>query len=297
MATTPAIYADDVDSRIDAAPDGWQPYAVREEIAPRWWAERRVDPSNQSDYFLGLAGKGDEAVDGRWRRRVSVAPGKFYRFTAEYQAQNVETPSRSVLARVVWLDAKGKQVEQAEYPVSAAKISAEGWTSVSAIYRVPPGATQAQLELHLRWAANGTVKWRPATLAEVGPPEPRKVRLASVNHRPRQSKSPQDNLEKFAEQIERAADQKADIVCLPEGVTVVGLNKKYAEVAEPVPGPTTEFLGRHAARHKLYVVAGLYERDEKTIYNTSVLIGRDGAARWWASIARSACRARRSTAA
>jgi predicted amidohydrolase len=76
--------------------------------------------------------------------------------------------------------------------------------------------------------------------------------------------------------IGETAQQKADIVCLPEGITVVGTGKKYAEVAEPIPGPSTKFLGEQAARHRLYIVAGLYERAGKAIYNTSVLIGRDG---------------------
>ena len=31
-----------------------------------------------------------------------------------------------------------------------------------------------------------------------------------------------------------------DLILLPEGITVVGTGKKYAEVAEPIPGPTTQ---------------------------------------------------------
>ncbi|MEA2736315.1 MAG: hypothetical protein QOE14_2766, partial [Humisphaera sp.] len=40
--------------------------------------------------------------------------------------------------------------------------------------------------------------------------------------------------------------------------------------------PSTEFLGKLAAKHKTYIVAGLLERDGKAAYNTSVLIDRDG---------------------
>jgi len=47
-------------------------------------------------------------------------------------------------------------------------------------------------------------------------------------------------------------------------------------VAEPVPGPTTERLAELARRHNAYVAAGIYERDGPAIYNTAVLIGRDG---------------------
>jgi predicted amidohydrolase len=90
------------------------------------------------------------------------------------------------------------------------------------------------------------------------------------------SGTPQKNLELFAADIAELADKKADIICLPEGITVVGTGKVYADVVEPIPGPSTEFLGKVAAKHKVYVAAGLYERDGKVLYNTCVLIGRDG---------------------
>ena len=67
-----------------------------------------------------------------------------------------------------------------------------------------------------------------------------------------------------------------DVVCLPEGTTVCGTRLSYADVAEPVPGPSSQYLGRLAREHRLYVVAGIYERDGTAVYNTSVLIGRDG---------------------
>jgi len=48
------------------------------------------------------------------------------------------------------------------------------------------------------------------------------------------------------------------------------------ECAEPVPGPSTEYFGKLAQQHNLYIVAGLIERDGKTLYNTAALIGPDG---------------------
>lgn len=275
---TVCIALDSVGVQADetsSAPDGWRTYAARPEIAPRFWVEQPKDGSASRTYHLGLAGR-DEAIDGRWLRTGPVEAGKYHVFQAEYQARNVATPARSILARVLWLDAKGKQLGQAEYPFTSPHQTSDGWAIVTGTYQAPAQATQAQLELHLRWTAQGEVLWRNAGLKETAPPAPRKVRLASINHRPRGSKSPQDNLEQFAKLLDEAARQKADIVCLPEGITVVGTGKKYADVAEPIPGPSTKFLGEHAARHRLHVVAGLYERDGKAIYNTSVLIGRDG---------------------
>ena len=258
------------------APDGWQPFAARPELMPRAWVVRPAAAKHPAVYYLGLAGRGDETVDGRWRRDLPVAAGRYYLFTAQYRAQHVPTPSRSILARVLWFDAAGHLLGQPEYPVTNPNPEGDGWITVASTYRAPEQAARARLELHLRWAPHGEVLWRNAGLREASAPAPRKVRLAAVHHRPQGTHSPQENLEQFAMLIDQAGRQHADIVCLPEGISEVGTGKTYAEVAEPIPGPSTRFLGACAARHKLYLVAGLYERAGHAIYNTSVLIGRDG---------------------
>ena len=102
------------------------------------------------------------------------------------------------------------------------------------------------------------------------------MKLASINHRPRGTKFAQENLDQFAKLIDEAGAAKADIVCLPEGITVIGRGSDYLGAAEPVPGPTSEFLGKRAAANHLYIVAGVYERDGHAAYNTALLIGRDG---------------------
>jgi predicted amidohydrolase len=256
-----------------SAPEGWRTFAVRSEIAPHFWVE--PEPGNPQGYLLGIAGKGNDAADGRWIRTVPAPQGKFYSFIADYRPESVATPFRSVLARIVWLDAQGKQIEQPEYPFPS-EGAEEKWRSLRGTYESPPGAVQARIELHLRWAANGKVLWRPARLKEASPPSSRKVRLASINHRPQRSPSPERNLEAFLRQVDEAARLKVDIVCLPEGITVVGTGKKYADVAEEIPGPSTRRLGESAAKHRIYIVAGIYERDGNAIYNTSVLLSRQG---------------------
>jgi len=49
-----------------------------------------------------------------------------------------------------------------------------------------------------------------------------------------------------------------------------------AECAEPIPGPATEYFGRLASEHNLYIVAGLTERVGIAIYNTAALVGPEG---------------------
>jgi predicted amidohydrolase len=231
-------------------------------------------------------------VDGCWKKVVPVTGGGYYRFDARYQAKNVEVPRRSVVAEIHWRDAQGQPVPldepavsgylrgatpmaETEFPATRGE-DAEGWTEVSETYRAPSRAAQAIIELHLRWAKDGEVRWRGVSLTETAAPPPRKVRLAAVHFRPSGGKTPEDNRQMYEPLIAEAARQKADLVVLGETLTYPGLGKKYHEVAEPIPGPSTEYFGRLAKQHNLYIVPGLLERDGALVYNVAVLIGPDG---------------------
>jgi predicted amidohydrolase len=164
---------------------------------------------------------------------------------------------------------------ETEFP-AARDDAGSGWTGVSGTYRAPARAARAVVELHLRWARGGEVRWRGVSVTETAAPSPRTVRLATVHFRPSGRKTPEDNRRMYEPLIAEAAGRKADLVVLGETLTYPGLGKAYHEVAEPIPGPSTEYFGRLAKRHNLYIVPGLLERDGAVIYNVAVLIGPDG---------------------
>ena len=85
-----------------------------------------------------------------------------------------------------------------------------------------------------------------------------------------------DNCRMFESLIADAARQRADLVVLPETLTFYGLGKSFDEVAESLPGPSTDYFGELAKKHNLYIVAGLVERDRHWIYNVAVMLGPDG---------------------
>lgn len=252
-------------------PDGWKSYSPRPELAPRFWTEKAA-----GSWILGAAAQGHPAPDGRWIRRTSVQPAKFYRFQAEWQAENVDHPVRSVVVRIGWENAQTTRSAAPEYiPIFGEKTS-DGWHRAVGIVQAPDNTTQARLELHLRWTPEGVVRWRNIQFEESEPPKPKKVRLAVVHHRPHGGKTPQDNLRQFVPLLEEAARQKADIVCLGEVITYCGTGKQPAETAEPIPGPSLQFLAEQARKHRFYLVTSIFEQDGKLIYNTAVLLGRDG---------------------
>ena len=88
--------------------------------------------------------------------------------------------------------------------------------------------------------------------------------------------SSEQSVRQFVETVERAVPANADLILLTEGITVVGTNKRYADVAETIPGPTTRTLGDLARKRKAYIAAGIYEREGQVVYNTAVLMDRDG---------------------
>jgi len=63
---------------------------------------------------------------------------------------------------------------------------------------------------------------------------------------------------------------------LGETLTWVSSGKRAHEVAESIPGPSTEYFGGLASKHNLYIVAGLLEHEDRLVYNVAVLIGPDG---------------------
>jgi predicted amidohydrolase len=77
--------------------------------------------------------------------------------------------------------------------------------------------------------------------------------------------------------LDLALIQKPDLVCLPETFTTVSLpDRPIAELAEPVPGPTTDAAARRAREHGCYVICPIKTAREGAYWNSAVIIDRAG---------------------
>jgi predicted amidohydrolase len=257
----------------DGAPAGWRTWSPRAEIAPRFSVDAAVGRSGGGS--LRISGGGNPGAFGAWRARITgVVGGRTYRLSAWCRTEGVARPHHDATARLEWLDAAGVQLRLLDNALEDARDGE--WTRLSHTIDAPIGAVAVHIDLGLRWSEHGTVWWDDVELAEAQPVS-RPARLATVHHRPKGTASPAASIESFCALIERDAPAGIDVLCLPEGATVVGTGRSYAEVAESVPGPTTARLGALAKRLHCHIVAGVYERVGAIVYNTSVLIGRDGA--------------------
>ncbi len=89
------------------------------------------------------------------------------------------------------------------------------------------------------------------------------------------------NLQRAIQAVHDAADQNAQIVCLPE----LFLSPYFCnthdlnlfDLAEPIPGPTTEALSVVAKDRGVVIVASLFERVEPGMFfNTTAVLDADG---------------------
>ena len=91
----------------------------------------------------------------------------------------------------------------------------------------------------------------------------------------------QANKEKLAARIAEAAAQGARLVVLQELHNTPYFcqteNVEHFNLAEPIPGPSTDFFGEVARRHHIVLVTSLFERRAAGLYhNTAVVFESDG---------------------
>jgi N-carbamoylputrescine amidase len=96
------------------------------------------------------------------------------------------------------------------------------------------------------------------------------------------SKDPNENLAKAEWRIREAAGKGAQIVCLQELFRSQYFcreeDPRLFDLAEPVPGPTTDSFGRLARSLEVAIIGSVFERRAPGVYhNTAVVIDADGA--------------------
>ena len=98
------------------------------------------------------------------------------------------------------------------------------------------------------------------------------------------SPEPAKNLDRAVARVREARRAGADVVCLPELFRSQYFCQRedasLFDLAEPVPGPTTEALGRAAKETGAVVVAPIFERRAPGLYhNSAAIIDADGEVR------------------
>ena len=113
-------------------------------------------------------------------------------------------------------------------------------------------------------------------------PSPNEFNIALVQMRC--STDPADNVARAIDKIRAAAKDGAKLVCLPELFRSQYFcqteTHAHFDLAEPIPGPSTDALGAVAKAAGVAIVVPLFERRAPGVYhNTAVVLDADGAIR------------------
>lgn len=110
-------------------------------------------------------------------------------------------------------------------------------------------------------------------------PKSTKVTLGLLQHAC--SADPKANLKKTLALAEKAAKQGAQIICTQElfrsQYFCQAEDHKYFDLAEPIPGPSSQAFQKIAKKYGVVIVASLFEKRASGLYhNTAVIIDADG---------------------
>lgn len=91
----------------------------------------------------------------------------------------------------------------------------------------------------------------------------------------------EENLHKALSRVQDAAEQGAQIICLQELFRSQYFcqreDARLFDLAESIPGPSTEALAAAARKHQVVIVGSLFERRDAGVYhNTAVVLDADG---------------------
>ncbi|TKJ38753.1 MAG: hypothetical protein CEE38_03360 [Planctomycetes bacterium B3_Pla] len=214
------------------------------------------------------------AVGGLVQDVKGIQGGKAYEVKAVCQLNNIRAPYHTVAVRVEWMWG-GKLVHPAGMFVRGPIVKGSS-AQFDDVLVAPEDADGARLSLEVKWPGTGSIVWRQASMRPAAAaPEPRKVKVGTVYLRPRNS-TPEKNLELWCEQIDAAGKLGLDIVCLGETITAIGTSASLGDRAKRIPGPMTQELAQAAGRNNIWVVASLNELEDDAVYNTAVLLNRQG---------------------
>lgn len=288
LVTNPGFESVDPSSGL---PLGWKTSSPRNGISPEFKVDNSI--SHSGKFSFRTSSKGSAGTFGSLSTTVNgitssgesgnsvsaqTVPGKnflsgsSYLFSCWFRT-STDSPERNVWMNLTWINKAGEEL----FTELISGFRKEGeWCNAEKKVTAPLNASSIMIKLVYQWSGNGSVWWDDVSLVPAIAALPRKITVAACSSEPPRPCTTEKNLEFYCGKIIEAGKAGADLICLGEGITMVGTGKNFEQVAETVPGPASKALGEAARKAGAYVVAGIYEKDENLIYNTALLIDRKG---------------------
>jgi predicted amidohydrolase len=257
-------------------PLDWNSQAPRDALAPSFSfdLENRLTGVGS----LAISGGGNPNCFGFWAGpRVSVQAGQYYRLKVVFRFEDIEDPNLHLLHTIVWHKADSKY-QPAQDHIHRFRRCGE-WIEGEGTFQAPPTAVEAEVRLYLRYAPHGRVWWDSVELIAVPSPPARLVTVAVCQGGPRLGgdQALETALHYWQGVVQQAGKNRVDLLVLPECVNAAFDPDRVAELAEPLPGGRFyDTLRQAASESNMWLCVGLLEREGDLIYNTAVLLDRQG---------------------
>ena len=251
---------------VSAGP--WRQWAPQPHLSPLF---SREECDGQAALCISMDGR--PGLYGCWIcAAVPATGGKTYWFSVEYRLDGEERENTCAGAILTWRNGKGKSLAR-DY-AEAQPSEREPWHILAKRMEAPAGTVTVDVELMFRWSRHGRAWWSSPVLAETQPLAHRRVRVATtaMGH----FGTVEENLREAATLARAAAERGTDIVCLRECILNFWTNTPPQACAQAIPGELTDVFGAIAKEYGTYLIYNNYEKDDGLVYNTSLLIDRQG---------------------
>lgn len=218
---------------------------------------------------LVLMAAGDQHAFGCWQGEARLRVGKWYRASVRVSLQGIAHPELSVFAQVAQ-----------HFLVPKTPWANE--TVLEQVFQHSRVEDGNHVELYLRATRTGEAEWSQASVIQIPRPEQRICRVATTRFG--NSDAPltlATQRQRIAARLDQAGALQPDVAVLTEFSPVVGVPRNryrnYWNAGEEIPGgPVCRVLSGQARRYRMYVIAGILERDAGHLFNTAVLFDRRG---------------------
>ena len=235
-----------------------------------WFPRKELKPnfSKENDKLSISTGDSINAF-GKWiSEKVSVSDSRDLVFEVVYIPQNIKIEEHDIFSMISFYDAKDVLLARDYLYIDS---------NAKKIYRKidpPEKCAFVKLELGLKYCPNAKVTWENITLKAVDKEPARNVRIATTYMIPYMTL--ENNLNKMINVIDKAGKENPDVILLSELVYESRTGLSGDEVCQPIPGFLTDKIGEYAKKYNTYIIFTMNEKDDDIIYNTAVIIGRDG---------------------
>ena len=241
----------------------WTPWSPRADLSPEF--------SDDGGKLAIRSGAKRETYGKFQSGEISIPERRPILFSASFSCQNVANAEKSVFVMLSFYDA-GKKLLERDY----ADIAEEnGAKKFHRIIEAPKGAAHVIVEAGARWCPDSVVEFDDMRLETVALLPQRTVKIATT-YKERQG-TLEKNFDAVIDIIEKAGKSNPDVILLSELVyeschEYIPLEK----AAQPIPSPLTDAVGECAKKYNTYIILTVNEKEGGAIYNTAVVIGRDG---------------------